>query len=58
MGWTLILVPLAGFIGAITATRAIKTGSARRSWAICTAVANALVAIAYVPIWGMLLMPR
>jgi hypothetical protein len=57
MGWTLILVPLAGFAGTVFAARAISKGNARRSWAICTAAANALVAAAYIPIWGMLLVP-
>jgi hypothetical protein len=55
MGWTLILVPLAGFAGTILAARAISKRDARRSWAICTTAANALVAVAYIPIWGLLL---
>jgi hypothetical protein len=57
MGWTLILVPLAGFAGTIFAARVIRRGNARPSWAICTVAANALVAVAYIPIWGMLLVP-
>jgi hypothetical protein len=55
MGWTLILVPLAGFAGTVVAARTIRKGNAQRSWAICTAAANALVAVAYIPISIMLL---
>lgn len=57
MDWILILVPFAGFAGTIFAARAIKKGNDRPSWAICTVAANALVAVAYIPIWGMLLAP-
>src|SRR5688572_2519168 len=57
MGWTLILVPLAGFAGTVFAAHEIKKGNARRPWAFCTAAANALVAVTHIPIWGMLLVP-
>jgi hypothetical protein len=36
---------------------AIARRNTQRRRAICTAVANALVAVAYVPIWAMLLVP-
>jgi hypothetical protein len=57
MEWTLILVPLVSFVGTVFAARTIRKGSTRRPQAICTAIANLLVAVAYVPIWGMLLVP-
>jgi hypothetical protein len=57
MGWTLILMPLAGIVGTIAAARAIRRSSTRRSWTICTAIADALVAVAYIPIWSLLLAP-
>ena len=57
MGWTLTAVPLGGVAGVVVAARAVKNGNAGRSWAIYTAVANALVAVAYVPIWTVLLVP-
>ena len=57
MGWTLLGVPLAGIAGAGLAARALKSGNARRSRALCAVAVNALVAVAYVPIWGLLLFP-
>src|SRR5687767_9549840 len=57
MNWTLILVPLAGLAGTVIAARAISKGHVRRPWAIWTAAANALIVVAYIPIWGVLLVP-